>query len=57
MVDIRPYRHERFRALCVDLAQYMYRTEVKLRQNILGEPAAKHIRPLSEAKYVPSQPP
>ncbi|PPQ98169.1 hypothetical protein CVT26_003215 [Gymnopilus dilepis] len=45
-------QHERFRALCVDLAQYMYRTEVKLRQNILGEPAAKHIRPLSEAKAI-----
>jgi len=29
----------------------MYRSEVKLRSNIPGEPA-RHIRPLSEAKYV-----
>ncbi|KAF8910501.1 optic atrophy 3 protein-domain-containing protein [Gymnopilus junonius] len=45
-------QHERFRALCVDLAQFMYRSEVKLRQNILGEPASKHIRPLAEAKAI-----
>jgi Optic atrophy 3 protein (OPA3) len=45
-----PYRHERFREFCVSLAQRIYRTEVKLRTNILGEPA-KHVRPLSETKY------
>ena len=47
----RPRRHEVFRKFCVDLAQRMYRTEVKLRTSLLGEPA-KRIRPLSEAKYV-----
>lgn len=30
----------------------MYRTEVKLRTNLLGEPANQHVRPLSEARYV-----
>ena len=35
----------------MDLAQRMYRTEVRLRTNLLGEPA-KHVRPLSETKYV-----
>ena len=33
------------------LAQRMYQTEVKMRTNLLGEPA-KHIRPLSETRYV-----
>ena len=42
-------RHERFRGVCIGLAQFMYRSEVKLRTGILGEPA-KNIRPLSEAK-------
>ncbi|KAF5380711.1 hypothetical protein D9757_007051 [Collybiopsis confluens] len=45
--------HERFRNFCVSLAQTMYRTEVKLRTGILGEPA-KHIRPLSETKAIDS---
>ncbi|KAF9036877.1 optic atrophy 3 protein-domain-containing protein [Panaeolus papilionaceus] len=44
-------QHERFRTWCVDLAQFMYRSEVKLRHNILGEPA-KLIRPLSETKAI-----
>ncbi|KAJ7133768.1 OPA3-domain-containing protein [Mycena crocata] len=44
-------QHERFRGFCVDLAQMMYRSEVKLRTNILGEPA-KHIRPLSETRAI-----
>jgi hypothetical protein len=44
-------RHPQFRSVCVNLAQSMYRTEVKLRTNLLGEPALQHIRPLSEAKY------
>ncbi|KAJ7687548.1 optic atrophy 3 protein-domain-containing protein [Mycena olivaceomarginata] len=43
--------HQRFRGICVDLAQFMYRSEVKLRTNILGEPA-KHIRPLSETRAI-----
>jgi len=30
----------------------MYRTEVKLRTNLLGEPANQNVRPLSEARYV-----
>ncbi|KAF8888265.1 optic atrophy 3 protein-domain-containing protein [Infundibulicybe gibba] len=46
-----PSLHERFRTFCVDLAQMMYRSEVKLRTNILGEPA-KHIRPLSETRAI-----
>jgi len=39
----------------MSLAQFMYRTEIKLRTNILGEKIAvqgRHIRPLSEAKSV-----
>ncbi|KAF7290109.1 hypothetical protein HMN09_01316100 [Mycena chlorophos] len=44
-------QHESFRKMCISLAQGMYRTEVKLRTNILGEPA-KHIRPLSETKAI-----
>ncbi|KIK69768.1 hypothetical protein GYMLUDRAFT_212602 [Collybiopsis luxurians FD-317 M1] len=45
--------HERFRNVCISLAQMMYRTEVRLRTGILGEPA-KHIRPLSETKAIDS---
>ncbi|EPS98368.1 hypothetical protein FOMPIDRAFT_1037540 [Fomitopsis schrenkii] len=44
-------QHETFRTFCVDLAQRMYRTEVRLRTNLLGEPA-KHVRPLSETKAI-----
>ena len=43
-------RHERFRSFCMGLAQRMYQTEVRLRTNLLGEPA-KHVRPLSETRY------
>lgn len=43
--------HERFRNVCVSLAQMMYRYEIKLRTNLLGEPA-KHVRPLSEARAI-----
>jgi len=46
-------QHERFRNVCVSLAQMMYRTEVRLRTGILGEPA-KHVRPLSETKAIDS---
>src|SRR5258708_40322410 len=41
--------------MCMSLAQFMYRAEIKLRTNILGEKIAvqgRHIRPLSEAKSV-----
>ncbi|KAJ6631416.1 optic atrophy 3 protein-domain-containing protein [Mycena sp. CBHHK59/15] len=44
-------QHERFRGFCVDLAQMMYRSEVKLRTHLLGEPA-KPIRPLSETRAI-----
>ncbi|THH21489.1 hypothetical protein EW146_g112 [Bondarzewia mesenterica] len=43
--------HERFRNICVSLAQTMYRYEVRLRTNLLGEPA-KHVRPLSETRAI-----
>lgn len=43
--------HERFRTVCIDLAQFLHRTEIRLRTNILGEPA-RHIRPLSETRAV-----
>ncbi|KAF9269479.1 OPA3-domain-containing protein [Marasmius fiardii PR-910] len=46
-------QHETFRQFCVGLAQRMHRTEVRLRTNILGEPA-KHIRPLSEQRAIES---
>ena len=42
-------RHESFRSFCIGFAQTMYRTEVKMRTNLLGEPA-KHVRPLSETR-------
>ena len=44
------YRHEYFRTVCIDLAQFLHRTEIRLRTNILGEPA-RHIRPLSESRW------
>ncbi|TCD66407.1 hypothetical protein EIP91_001398 [Steccherinum ochraceum] len=44
-------QHERFRSFCVNLAQGMYRAEVQLRTNLLGEPA-KHVRPLSETRAI-----
>lgn len=45
------FRHDSFRNICVDFAQTIHRSEVQLRTYILGEPA-KHIRPLSEVRYV-----
>ncbi|KAJ7658526.1 optic atrophy 3 protein-domain-containing protein [Mycena rosella] len=45
-------QHERFRGLCVGLAQMMYRSEVKVRRNILGESPEKPIRPLSETRAI-----
>ncbi|KAI0628821.1 OPA3-domain-containing protein [Trametes polyzona] len=50
-IKIQAKQHEKFRSLCVGLAQRMYRTEVRLRTNLLGEPA-KHVRPLSETKAI-----
>ncbi|KAF9009638.1 optic atrophy 3 protein-domain-containing protein [Cyathus striatus] len=44
-------QHDQFRKVCINLAQFMYRTEVKMRTNLLGEPA-KHIRPLSETRAI-----
>ncbi|KAF9793328.1 optic atrophy 3 protein-domain-containing protein, partial [Thelephora terrestris] len=44
--------HQTFRSICVNLAQSMYKTEVKLRTNLLGEPANQHVRPLSEARAI-----
>ncbi|KJA19090.1 hypothetical protein HYPSUDRAFT_89573 [Hypholoma sublateritium FD-334 SS-4] len=44
-------QHERFRGVCVGLAQFMYRSEVRLRTGILGEPA-KNVRPLSETRAI-----
>ncbi|KAH9930853.1 OPA3-domain-containing protein [Fomitopsis serialis] len=44
-------QHETFRTFCVNLAQQMYKTEVRLRTNLLGEPA-KHVRPLSETRAI-----
>ncbi|KAH9914514.1 OPA3-domain-containing protein [Epithele typhae] len=44
-------QHEMFRQICVGLAQRMYQTEIKMRTNLLGEPA-KHVRPLSETKAI-----
>ncbi|KAF4604351.1 hypothetical protein EYR40_001530 [Pleurotus pulmonarius] len=44
-------QHERFRGLCVDLAQWMYRIEVRMRTNLLGGPAV-NIRPLSETRAI-----
>jgi len=43
--------HARFRELCMGLAQWSHRSEVRLRTSLLGE-ELKHIKPLSEAKAV-----
>ncbi|KAJ3505424.1 hypothetical protein NMY22_g17591 [Coprinellus aureogranulatus] len=46
-------RHPRFREMCINLAQSMYRTEIRLRTNILGEAAKPaHVRPLSETRAI-----
>ncbi|EIW61012.1 OPA3-domain-containing protein [Trametes versicolor FP-101664 SS1] len=50
-IKIQAKQHETFRTFCVALAQRMYQTEVRLRTNLLGEPA-KHVRPLSETKAI-----
>ncbi|KAG0701082.1 optic atrophy 3 protein-domain-containing protein [Suillus ampliporus] len=45
-------QHETFRSICISLAQGMHTAEVKLRTNILGEPARLHIKPLSETRAI-----
>ncbi|KAG6889161.1 hypothetical protein C0995_003339 [Termitomyces sp. Mi166 len=50
-IKAQAQQHETFRNFCVNLAQLLYRSEVKLRTNIMGEPA-KHIRPLSETRAI-----
>jgi len=44
-------RHELFCGLSVEPTQFMYRSKVKLRTNIVGEPV-RHIRPVIKPKYV-----
>lgn len=44
-------QHDTFKNLCIDFAQMIHRSEIKLRTYILGEPT-KHIRPLSEVRAV-----
>ncbi|RPD55701.1 OPA3-domain-containing protein [Lentinus tigrinus ALCF2SS1-7] len=50
-IKVQAKQHEKFRSICVGLAQRMYQTEVRMRTNLLGEPA-KHVRPLSETKAI-----
>nr|VWP01445.1 Eukaryotic translation initiation factor 3 subunit G (eIF3g) (Eukaryotic translation initiation factor 3 RNA-binding subunit) (eIF-3 RNA-binding subunit) (Translation initiation factor eIF3 p33 subunit homolog) (eIF3 p33 homolog) [Ganoderma boninense] len=50
-LKVQAKQHERFRSICIGLAQRMYQTEVRLRTNLLGEPA-KHVRPLSETRAI-----
>ncbi|KAH6900868.1 optic atrophy 3 protein-domain-containing protein [Coprinopsis sp. MPI-PUGE-AT-0042] len=45
--------HPRFREMCIDLAQILYRSETKLRTNVLGEQLrGVSLRPLSETKAI-----
>ncbi|PIL33069.1 hypothetical protein GSI_04518 [Ganoderma sinense ZZ0214-1] len=50
-LKVQAKQHETFRSICIGLAQRMYQTEVRLRTNLLGEPA-KHVRPLSETRAI-----
>ncbi|TEB31450.1 OPA3-domain-containing protein, partial [Coprinellus micaceus] len=53
MVKERARQHPRFREMCINLAQNMYRTEIRLRTNILGEAVRPaHVRPLSETRAI-----
>ncbi|KAJ8587870.1 OPA3-domain-containing protein [Rhizopogon salebrosus TDB-379] len=45
-------QHDTFRSICISLAQRMHTAEVKLRTNILGEPARLHVKPLSETRAI-----
>jgi hypothetical protein len=49
--------HQRFRSICISLAQFMHRTEMALRSNLLAPPGSssgvkEKVRPLNEAKAV-----
>lgn len=44
--------HESFRKVCISLAQYMHRTESRLRQNLLPGSEKFKIRPLNDAKAI-----
>lgn len=48
--------HQRFRSICISLAQFMHRTEMALRSNLLASGTADgekpKVRPLNEAKAV-----
>lgn len=45
--------HERFRNICITLAQTLYRYEIRLRTGLLGEPpSSRHVRPLSETRAI-----
>lgn len=44
--------HESFRKVCISLAQYMHRTESRLRQNLLPGSEKYKIRPLNDAKAI-----
>ncbi|KAH7339708.1 optic atrophy 3 protein-domain-containing protein [Rhizoctonia solani] len=44
-------QHESFKNICITWAQWVHRTEVGLRTNLLGE-SAKHIKPLSETRAI-----
>ncbi|KAF8305563.1 OPA3-domain-containing protein [Clavulina sp. PMI_390] len=44
-------QHDTFKQICISLAQWSHRSEVRLRTGLLGE-NPKNIRPLSEARCV-----
>lgn len=48
--------HQRFRGICISLAQFMHRIEMRLRSNLLASASASgektKVRPLNEAKAV-----
>ncbi|KZP25924.1 OPA3-domain-containing protein [Athelia psychrophila] len=52
MIKRQAKEHERFRGLCMTLAQSMHRGEIILRTKILGEPARSNVKPLSEARAI-----
>lgn len=43
--------HETFRKACIGLAQFMHRSEITLRSNLIGGTHQK-VRPLNDAKAV-----
>ncbi|CAN6674413.1 hypothetical protein TRVA0_053S00364 [Trichomonascus vanleenenianus] len=44
-------QHPRFRKACISFAQFLHRTDVKLRMSLLGEKNLR-IRPLNDAKAI-----